>query len=200
MSLPSLPHLTTGQWFLLSVVGIWAVLMALRGMSKVFSLLILPGTALHETCHLAAGLLLFGGPKDFSIWPKVKEGYFYRGSVRFTTPQWWNRPFLGLAPVCLLGLVYLLFRYRADLAPSMESLWWFPLAYLAAVLLFSSMPSSADFKVAAENWVWGVLGCSAAIGILVVLLVPEALTKVVSKAGPALATVHSEARLVWKRL
>jgi hypothetical protein len=186
--------------FLLSTGAVWLVLVILRGFNFFFSMLVLPGTILHEISHLVAGWLFYGKPKGFTVWPEMREGFYYRGQVRFTNPQWWNRPFLGLAPLSLFGLVYLIFHYRPAMAPTSEALLWFPLVYLAAVLTFSALPSSADMHIAAENWVWGIIGCAAVIGILGVITIQEARFKMVKVVRAALLEAPGDAKLLWKRL
>ena len=198
--MPQIPSFSPGQWFLISVAAVWCFLMAFRRLTFLFSMAILPGTVLHEASHLLAGLVFFGGPKDFSVWPKVKEGYYYHGSIRFVNTHWWNRPFLGLAPLSLLALVWVIFRYQPEIAATRTSALWWPLVYLTAVLLFSSVPSTADLRVAAENWVWGVLGCVAGLGILVVILVPDARVKVIKMSKPAYAVIQQHARHTWRHL
>jgi len=115
-----------------------------------FSLLALPGTLCHETCHWGMGLLLRGQPLRFTVLPRREGHGFVLGSVSFRNLRWFNAFFIGLAPLLLLPLAYGLFLWRLGANPEFK---WPEAAalYLLANLLFGALPSWQDLRIAAKS-------------------------------------------------
>lgn len=115
-----------------------------------FSLLALPGTFCHETCHWIVGKLLKGCPKHFTVLPRREGHGFVLGSVAFANLRWYNGFFIGLAPLGLLPLVYGLLLWRLRSHPALD---WSEagIAFLLANLLFAAMPSWQDLRIAARS-------------------------------------------------
>ena len=110
----------------------------------IYSLVALPGTALHEFSHYAVALCLGGRPEFPSLLPQRTERGWRLGHVRFR-PGHLRAMFVGLAPLLLAPLAY----------------WWaitlfvhaaMPLyllhGWIVAALLQACFPSPADWKLA----------------------------------------------------
>lgn len=127
------------------------LLYALRRHMFIFSLAALPGTLLHELLHFIAGLASLGRPTGFSVIPRrVAHGYIL-GSVRFAQVRWYNAWCIGLAPLLLLPMALFLLVWRVQglhgFSPA-ELLW----TYLLATLIYASLPSWPDIKIAASSF------------------------------------------------
>ena len=140
------------------------VLYFLRNHIVLFSVAAFPGTLLHEFLHFIAGLMTFGRPTGFSVIPRrVARGYAL-GSVRFTRVRWYNAWFIGLAPLLLLPLALFLLVWRVQGLHGfvvVELLW----AYLLATLIYASLPSWPDIKIAASSF-WLLLFAAAVYWIV----------------------------------
>ena len=149
--------------YLAILVGLLLLFQRLRGSFVLFSLLILPGTFCHELCHLCVGTPLGGRPKHFTILPK-REGHGYvMGSVTFTNVRWYNAFFLGMAPLLLLPVAYGLWVWRLSGPSTLNQSEGLAL-YLIANLIYASLPSCQDFKIAARSPIgWLLLLATAAL-------------------------------------
>jgi hypothetical protein len=114
------------------------------------ALLALPGTLCHEACHWLTGSLLNGQPTGFTVIPRREGRGFVLGSVALQNLRWYNAFFIGLAPLLLLPLAYGLFLWRLGGNPELG---WPEAAmmYLLANLLFGSVPSWQDLRLAARS-------------------------------------------------
>lgn len=116
----------------------------------------LTGVVLHELAHLVVGTLLFARPAGFSILPvrtRIVDSrgsettHWTLGSVGFRRINSVNALPVGLAPLSLAGLAYVLYRHWFS---------WFPhtgesiLSMYAVIyiLLYNSVPSGQDLRVA----------------------------------------------------
>ena len=123
-----------------------------RRLFWVFSLLVLPGTLVHETCHFLLGLFLNGQPASFNLIPRrdVKGRGWVMGSVACANLRWYNAFFVGMAPLLMLPAAWLLLRWRLQAGP----VWTWQEAltvYLIANLIYAAMPSWQDCKIAARS-------------------------------------------------
>ena len=139
------------EWlFLAALVAAMAFFHWVRRLFWVFSLLVLPGTFAHETCHWFLGLVLNGQPASFTLLPRREGRGWVMGSVSFAHVRWYNAFFIGMAPLLLLPMAYALMLWRLGLSPGFR--WQEALAvYLIANLVYASLPSWTDFKVAARS-------------------------------------------------
>ena len=124
---------------------------------------LLPSTYLHELCHLVVALLCGHKIVGFSIFPKIsKEGTITLGSVSSLPIINITFVFVGMAPLLLLGLAWLLvvkspylsmyiydgsLYFSASQALLTTKNGLFTL-FLLAQLLIGAKPSSVDFRVA----------------------------------------------------
>ena len=139
-----------GRIYLGVVLGFVLLLVLLRRSVALLSVVAFPGTLLHELLHFFVGLLLLGRPLGFSVIPRrVSHGYAL-GSVRFANVRWYNGCFIGLAPLLLLPLALWLLAWRLHGLqgwPPQELAW----SYLLATLIYASLPSWPDIKIAAAS-------------------------------------------------
>lgn len=140
----------SGRIYIGVVLGFVLLLHLLRRSMVLLSLAAFPGTLLHELLHFIVGLLLFARPSGFSVVPRrVTRGYAL-GSVHFANVRWYNGCFIGLAPLLMLPLALWLLAWRMHglhALPVQEIAW----AYLLATLIYASLPSWPDLKVAAAS-------------------------------------------------
>ena len=129
-----------------------------RGSFWLFSLLALPGTLCHEACHWLVAKLLQGRPTHFTVIPRKEGRGFVLGAVALGNLRWYNAFFIGLAPLLLLPLAYGLFMWKLGGNPGFG---WpqAGLLFLLANLLFGSLPSWPDVRIAARSPIgWLLLG------------------------------------------
>lgn len=116
----------------------------------VFSVLVLPGTLAHESCHLLLGLCLNGHPASFNLIPRREARGWTMGCVTFSNLRWYNVFFIGMAPLLLLPLAWWLMTWRLGLGPAWR--WQEGVAvYLIANLVYAALPSWMDAKAAARS-------------------------------------------------
>lgn len=150
--------------YLAVLVAVLSLFQRLKRMFWVFSLAVLPGTFCHELCHLSVGGLLNGQPTRFSVLPRREGRSWVMGSVTFAHVRWYNAFFLGAAPLLLLPAAYGILAWRLGGHPAVgwnEAFW----LYLTANLVYASLPSWQDLRIAARSPVgWLLLGAAAAWG------------------------------------
>lgn len=114
-------------------------------------LLNVPGTLLHEISHFIVAMITNGKPSKLSILPsKIKisgKEYYQLGYISSNNIRWYNRFFIGFAPLLLWLPIYFLNEYffivfADNLLNNILFL------YLIIVLVDSSIPSIVDFKQA----------------------------------------------------
>lgn len=109
------------------------------------------GTFFHELAHFLVSLVTFGKPYWFSVIPHSEinkesdEKMITLGHVKSSNVRWWNVFFISMAPFLLLPLSYYVYLYFFDYV---EMNLWTLILYVFTIvsLLFSSIPSGADFK------------------------------------------------------
>ncbi|MBI1753815.1 MAG: hypothetical protein HY014_18415 [Acidobacteria bacterium] len=128
------------------------------------ALLALPGTLCHEACHWLVGKLLLGHPAHFTVVPRREGRGFVLGSVALQNLRWYNAFFIGMAPLLLLPLAWVLLLWRLRSQPVFG---WSEagFAFLLANLFFAALPSWADLRIAARSPVgWALLAGTLAWG------------------------------------
>lgn len=134
---------------LATALALWLLSRARRSL-WLLSLVALPGTFCHELCHHLTGLLLNGQPRAFTVFPKREGNRWILGSVQLANARWYNRFFIGLAPLLLLPAAAALFFWRIQTPRPLtwaEAGW----IYLIANLLFACLPSLEDLRMAAKS-------------------------------------------------
>lgn len=136
--------------YLAGAAGVLWILNLAKRSFWIFSLLVLPGTLCHELCHWALGHLLNGRPVHFTVFPRREGHGFVLGAVTFSNLRWYNAFFIGLAPLALLPAAWGLLLWRLGGRPVLD---WPELAavFLLANLLFASVPSWQDLRIAARS-------------------------------------------------
>ena len=162
--MPTNAHPSPALAYLVALSAVlWVMNQARRSMWLV-SLVALPGTLCHELCHWVLGKLLNGQPVRFSVLPRREGRGFILGSVGFANLRWYNAFFVGLAPLLLLPLAYGLFLWRLDAKPVLG---WpeAAMVFLLANLVFASLPSGQDLRIAARSPIgWLLLTAGLAWG------------------------------------
>jgi hypothetical protein len=101
------------------------------------------GTLLHEICHMMVSIF-FGKFKSISLLPKQTiEGYTL-GSVTSSNLGVFSAFPVAMAPLAMVPLFFFLF----ELSTIQEGGWFTFMLYVSAITLYSSIPSSQDFRVA----------------------------------------------------
>ena len=137
---------------ILSLLGIVIVLYIFKKVNNFYliSLLTLPGTFMHELMHFIVSFILLGNPVSFSVIPKRAGNKIILGSVSSTNVRFYNGFFIALAPLLLLPLSYFLLVY---LSRVQETYYFYIGIYLIANLIYASIPSSTDWKLAfKKSW------------------------------------------------
>ena len=159
-----MPHPSPPLLYLAALsAALWLMNQARRSF-WLLSLVALPGTFCHELCHWSVGKLLGAEPVRFTVLPRRQGDGYILGAVRFAKLRWYNAFFVGLAPLLLLPLAYGLFRWRlgAQPAPGWPEA---AMVFLLANLVFASLPSGQDLRIAARSPVgWILLAAGLAWG------------------------------------
>lgn len=142
------------------VLAFLVLMRTLRYSGYGIALLSLGGTIGHELLHGAVGWLLRAKPTSFSIIPKKDGNRWVLGSVSFTNLNIWNSAPVAFAPLLLVGIAWLTFRFWMQPAfLAGQYLNWFISGYIVAACLFSCIPSSTDFKIGAlSGLMYGSIG------------------------------------------
>jgi hypothetical protein len=142
-------------------------LLLLRASSRLgmwpYALLALPGTAMHESAHFLVALLLGARPDFPSLRPERGAHGWRLGSVAF------RAGFLRAVPIVLAPFLLFPLAWWWTLAFVASAPW--PLralhAWLAASFLSASLPSSADWRIAAP-----ALALATLVALVLVLALP----------------------------
>jgi hypothetical protein len=130
------------------VTVIWSFVAWLIGNRALFILTMLPGTCLHELCHLFLGVLTNAKPNSFSIIPNRMK----LGSVSFTNITWYNAIPTALAP--LLGLAFVSVAAIHSLPVSIHNITAVNLLVLLGLspIAYACWPSFVDWKLSLRGW------------------------------------------------
>ncbi|WP_130471589.1 hypothetical protein [Candidatus Magnetaquicoccus inordinatus] len=104
------------------------------------------GVVFHELAHYVIALILGGQPKRFSVWPKrTAEGFLF-GQVVCARINAFNALPIGIAPLSLLPLAWLIHRkFYLYLQPTP---WNYAVyLFLMVVVIENALPSSADWRL-----------------------------------------------------
>ncbi len=121
------------------------------------------GVVLHELAHYLVALLLGGRPTRFSVWPKRSGGGYLFGQVVCGRVTAFNALPIGLAPLLLLPLAWLLDRHFFH---TFRPTPWNYLLYLflLVILIENALPSSVDWQLV-RRFPLGLLGWFAATAL-----------------------------------
>jgi hypothetical protein len=124
---------------------------ALSRRAPIFLIFYFAGTVLHELAHLLAAALTNAQPVSFSILPKRSGNGWILGSVKCANIRWYNALFVGLAPIIVALVPFLVaaWRTRHGLSWQWRDIW---IAALLAPQFMSCWPSGADLKIAVRSW------------------------------------------------
>ena len=102
------------------------------------------GVVFHELSHFVVALLLNGKPNFINLIPNKKEKS--AGSVQVDNVTFYNKLFIGLAPLSLLFAAYYIFiQYFISENIFLKQV---ILSYIIFNLILHSIPSKQDLKIA----------------------------------------------------
>ncbi|GAB3645016.1 hypothetical protein [Ramlibacter alkalitolerans] len=123
------------------------------------SLVMLPGTYLHELAHATAGLFLNAQPLKLSVVPRIADEVPTFGTTEFGNLTWYNAAPVGLAPLALIPLSLVLCGLTTWDTPALKM----AEAFLVGSVLYSSIPSYIDMAFAKRYW-WGPFLVAGTLG------------------------------------
>jgi hypothetical protein len=131
----------------------WLIQNSLKRFLRLWALITLPATLLHELAHLGVGMALGAQPSSFSLWPKkVGTSAWRLGYVGFTSMRWWNGGAVAIAPLLWVIPLAAIARYFPSL-PAQLSLQHCLAAAVGIVwLLIALSPSRSDWRLAVQYW------------------------------------------------
>jgi hypothetical protein len=134
-------------------IAFWLLLHSVNRFIRLWSLLNLPATFLHELAHAMVGLMLSAQPTSMSLWPRKVGATSWRvGSVGFTRLRWWNGGAVSLAPLLWLILLSFFVKDLPSLGASV-SIQASIVIGVAAVWLWNAVaPSRTDWGLALQYW------------------------------------------------
>lgn len=121
------------------------------------SLMYFFGTFFHELSHYVIALITNAKPVSFSLFPsKNKDNTIVLGEVMCANLRWYNSFLVGISPLLLLILVFIVDQYFfIYFQPSLISLAFY--LFLIINLIDSAIPSNQDFKVAFSSTVGNLI-------------------------------------------
>jgi hypothetical protein len=141
------------SWSLVFFVLIfWFIQHKLKRHIRIWALLTLPATFLHELAHWIVGAALQANPTAMSLWPKKLGSSAWRlGYVSFTDLRWWNAGPIALAPLIWFVLIVVLFKHLPAIGAVLsvaQALW---LGVGLVWLWIAVAPGSSDWSLAWKN-------------------------------------------------
>lgn len=152
----------------------WLLQRVLRRSVRLWALLTLPATVLHESAHALVGLLSAARPSSWSLWPRRVGATSWRlGYVGFTNLRWWNGGAVALAPLGWALALVALYRYApiATMVPTA-----LPLGaslFCGAGLVWVGIavaPGRSDWLLAGRHWPSALAFLAAWAAIFVILV------------------------------
>jgi hypothetical protein len=127
------------------------VLLSLRHRFLLFSLLSLPGTAIHEGMHFLLALLFCARPVSVNLVPRREGNSYVMGYVACSQMHWYNAIFVGLAPLLMLPLALWTAQWRLEhwAGFRFDELAW---VYLVGSMVHGCLPSTQDIKISLYSW------------------------------------------------
>jgi hypothetical protein len=153
-TLDLLLHARVPIWSLaIFAICFWLIQHALKRFVRLWALITLPATFLHEVAHLGVGMVLGAQPNSFSVWPKKLSASAWRlGYVGFASMHWWNGGAVAMAPLLWVIPLVGIARYFPSL-PAYLSLQESLICAVAIVWLFIAFsPSRSDWRQAMQYW------------------------------------------------
>lgn len=155
--LPALADVPVVAWLAVGAVVLLQRLSAGLGLWA-YALIALPGTLAHELAHYLVAQVLLARPRLPHLWPERTAEGWRLGSVAFVAPWWRAMPIalapLLLAPGALAWLLHFLVPARG-LALALH-------AWVVGTMLGASLPSRADWRIAAPGLLaTGIVGICA---------------------------------------
>lgn len=136
--------------FIGMIIGFFYIFNYLKNQFILFAIFILPGVFMHELAHLIMSFLTRGKPVKFSVIPEKREDRYIMGYVLSANIRWYNAMFIGLAPLLWIPVGYFSAPY---ILAEQNMVLFIVETYFLATVLYASIPSSQDFKLAIQfSW------------------------------------------------
>jgi hypothetical protein len=143
------PIWTTAIFF----IAFWLLLRAASRFIRLWALLNLPATFLHELAHAIVGMALGAQPTVMSLWPKTVGATSWRvGSVGFTHLRWWNGGAVTLAPLLWLILLSIAIKDIPSLGETISLQASIAIGIITVWLWNAVSPSRTDWSLALQYW------------------------------------------------
>lgn len=160
-------------WLLITVLFSVYIILTIRAFShkNIFtaSLYNLIGTFSHELSHFVVAFIFNARPTSLTLIPRKAGDVWILGGVTCRNVDWYNAFPVGIAPIVLAPLSYML--YASSFEPfGIAIIDNFIRVFIAVVLLYSSVPSMQDVKVAVSKPIGVMLYGGIIITIVINLL------------------------------
>lgn len=160
-------------WLLITVLFSVYIILTIRAFShkNIFtaSLYNLIGTFSHELSHFVVAFIFNAKPTSLTLIPRKAGDVWILGGVTCRNVDWYNAFPVGVAPIVLAPLSYMLYISNFELF-GIIMIDNFIRVFVAVVLLYSSIPSMQDIKVAVSKPIgvmfYGGIVITVAINIL----------------------------------
>jgi hypothetical protein len=157
-----MPNLELPTWTVAIVAAaFWLAQYRLRRFVRLWALITLPATLLHEAAHAIVGLFTGAQPSSLNLWPKRVSATTWRlGYVGFLNLRWWNGGAVALAPLAWLLVILAFARLLTDalqrdfsmLPPTLPVAQVIALGVGAVWLWIAVAPGRTDWTLALRNW------------------------------------------------
>lgn len=114
------------------------------------------GVVLHEMAHFAVAFVLGGRPTRFSVWPRRTVNGFVFGQVVCARITFFNAMPIGLAPLMLLPMAWLIERNFFLYLP-VTVVNYLIYLFLLVIVIENALPSTADWRLVWHH-PFGLLG------------------------------------------
>jgi hypothetical protein len=137
----------------LFAVAFWLLQHYAKPMVRLWALITLPATFLHELAHGLVGLLLAAQPSSFNLWPRRVSASSWRlGYVGFNRLRWWNGGAVALAPLVWLIVLFSLTRVLPVVPEVLSPATSIVLGIGLIWLWIAVAPSRSDWRLAFGYW------------------------------------------------
>lgn len=142
------------RWSALVFAAIaWWIQHALRRHVRLWAVLTLPATFLHELAHGVVGLLTGARPSSFNLLPRRVDSTRWRlGYVGFLRLRWWNGGAVALAPLLWALVIVALFTHLAVVPPALSLGASIAAGVIIVWTLIAIAPGLTDWTLAARCW------------------------------------------------
>ena len=151
----------------------WLMQRGLRRSVRLWALVTLPATMLHELAHALVGLMLSARPASWSLWPRRVGTTAWRlGYVGFTNLRWWNGGAVALAPLAWALVIAAIARQAPEVPMRLPLAWSAGLGVALVWLWIAVAPGRSDWTLARQYWLSALCFLGAWAGAFYLLVAP----------------------------